>query len=301
VKKYQKGSKKASNVSFFGEMVRDTPIVRALVEEQEQYLLATSKVPTGKYSDQNTPDYCNTTTARDKAQEIKDDIDTMVKNIKKGVNILRQMWAVNEMAAPNSPPRCVAAFRIEENWDPVEKAYVANSKKLAEMDQPIIVRDIRSNEYETFKVGEFLAHDPIEAGLKGGTLKDFRTSVKSKRAGGSGTGKTEESKDKEKTVLVVADLDRAIASVATSFETPAANGNYWRFLNGKPEDTDASLQSVFNIARQIMAGLAAQPDLRARLALLEHSPLADINAQVGVDRVSQASENAMRLKTRNVA
>jgi hypothetical protein len=295
-------------VSFYGEVIRDTPRGAELAAEEEQYKLATAKVPTGKYADQTSPDYCDAMTAEKKADECKSDIDTMVKSLKRAVSVLRQMWAVNEMAAPNSPPRCIASFRVEKKWNPNKISpeghkggWDDDPTKLARMDSPIVVHDKISNETATFRVGEFLSHDTVAAGKAGGTISDFRKAIKAKRKGGSGTGKNEESKEKDKTVLVVSDLDRAIASVATSFETPAANGNYWRFLNGKPEDTDASLQSVFNIARQIMAGLAAQPDLRARLALLEHSPLADINAQVGVDRVSQASENATRLKTRHVA
>src|SRR5205814_10030228 len=82
MQKYVRGNKKPTPVSFYGEMIRDTPVVRAMTEELDQYLLAAAKVPTGKYADQTSAFYCDPVVARNRASEIQDDIDTMVKSLK---------------------------------------------------------------------------------------------------------------------------------------------------------------------------------------------------------------------------
>jgi hypothetical protein len=281
--KYPNGSNKAVPVSFYGEVIRDTPAGASLVYEKEQYLLAAAKVPTGKYADQTSPDYCDAMTAEKKADECSNDIDTMVKALKRAVTLLRQIWAVNEMAPSGQPPRCVATFRTEKKWNTSTKSWDDDPTKLARMDSPIVVHDKVSNETATFRVGEFLSHDPSVAGKAGGTLADFRKAViKIKRAAGSGTGQTAEAQKAARVVLSNSDLERYIAAIATSVETPAAWANWQQSLNQKPEDSDAKLQSTWRIMQGILSMFATQPDLRKRVATLEKLDPMTIEDIVGV-------------------
>lgn len=291
MKKYPSGSNKAVPVSFYAEVVRDTPRGAALVAEREQYLLAAAKVPTGKYSDQNSPEYLDQQTADKKAEECKADIDTMVKSLKRAVNLLRHMWAVNEMTGPREkdgtcpPPRCEAKFRTEKKWNVESKSWDDDPTKLARLDSPIVVHDKVSDEKATFRVGEFLSHDPVAAGNSGGTLGDFRKAVsKTKRTGNSGTGQTTATAQTNRVVLNNSDLDKYVSAVATSFETPAALANYQRFLNSKPEESDSALQSSWHIMVTLMSVFATQADLRKRLAVLEKSTPEAIDDICGLGR-----------------
>jgi hypothetical protein len=289
--KYPNGSNKAVPVSFYGEVIRDTPAGRSLVAEKEQYLLAAAKVPTGKYADQSSPDYCDAMTAEKKADECSNDIDTMVKSLKRAVTLLRQIWAVNEMAPSGQPSRCVATFRTEKKWNTATKSWDDDPTKLARMDSPIVVHDKVSNETATFRVGEFLSHDPVVAGKAGGTLADFRKAVsKVKRASGSGTGQTAEGQKAARTVLSNSDLERYIAAIATSVETPAAWANWQQSLNQKPEDSDAKLQSTWRIMQGVLSMFATQPDLRKRVATLEKLALNTVDDIVGIGREDETKK-----------
>lgn len=277
--KYMEGNNRAIPVSFYSEVVQMTPRGQALKELRQEYLAATGNTPAGRFADQNSPNYLDSPTATKRAEECKNDIDTMTKSLKRAVTLLRHMWAVNEMAPVGQPPRCTASFRVERKWDVQAKAWTEDGDTLEKIDSPITVHDKVSNETAAFKIGEFLSHDPMVAAKNGGTLGDFRKAVgrAKKRAPASGTGKTEEAAKKNRVVLTTADLDKYIAAIATTAETPAAWANFQRELNKPAEESDALLTSTFRILVSIQTLLSTQPDLRARIATLEKLPRSTVD------------------------
>lgn len=276
-------------VSWYVEVVRMLPKGKAIYALKQEYDAAANKTaPSGRFADQASPDYLDQSTAEKRAAECQTDIDNMMKAIKKSVQLLRQMWAVNEMAPEGQPPRCKAEFKTEHKWNPETKTWEVDADKIAGTDSPIIVTDTVSKETLPFGIGEFLGMDTFTAAKNGGTLTDLRKAVgkaKQKRPGGTGAGQgaTEAAgAANAKVVLTVDGMSNHFAALATSAETPAAWANFQRQLG--MTDSDDALVSTWRVLTALEAMFATKEDFRKRVAKLEKLDLNTVDAMVGLHK-----------------
>lgn len=273
-------------VSWYMEVVRMLPRGKALYERKIEYRKAADgDAPSGPYSDQASALYLDPIAAQKKVEEIESDMGHMMKAIKRATEVLRQMWAVDEMSLPGQPPRCKAEFQMERKWDIATRNWVVDESALQGTDSPIIVTDTINGERAVFGIGEFMAHDADAAGKVGGTLQDFRKAVsKKKRAPGSGTGATGAAGAAAAPVVALTMEGTAnhIAALATTAESPIPWANFQRYLS--TEDHNDALLSAYHLASSIMHMLQTKPDFRARIAKLDNTTEAAIAESVGMDR-----------------
>lgn len=288
------GGTKLGWVSWYTEAVRMLPQGKAAWDLRQEYLAAAAKTPTGRFADQSSPDYLDSIAAEKKAGECKNDIDGMVKAIKRAVTLLRHMTAVNEMQHKDQPPRVVARFDVDKKWDTVKKDWVTDTSKLALTDNPIILKDTVSEERLPFSVGEFLSMDPVTGGAAGGTLTDLRKAVgKKKRTPGSGTGATPNAA--ASTAPVILNMEATanhFAALATTAETKAAWTNYQIYLS--KDDHDDALLSTYHLGLAIVHMLQTKPDFRARIARLDKTTELTIADSLGMDVDRQNANGTMK-------
>jgi hypothetical protein len=140
-------SKRKVETSWYSEAVRMTPWGKAQYDLYQEYLSAAAKNPTGRFADDNHPDRITQQEAEVRAEQCRTDLNNMVKAIKKAVELLRHMTAINEMTGPPEAdgkcpaPRITASFDVVHKYSMVTKAWDEDNTQLPKTGSPIILKD----------------------------------------------------------------------------------------------------------------------------------------------------------------
>lgn len=270
--------------SWYSEVVRCLPLGKNLAEKEHACRLACANPPSGKHADQSTKDYLDPVTAERLADQYENASDNLLKYVKRSVEVIRTMLAINAMPFNgDKPPRLIAEFAYERQWDNVNKKYIVGDD-LSLVDSNIRVRDPEVNQSWEYSPNELLAIDLPLATTKGGTLNALRTSVgRKKNATGAGQGGTPAAAATAKVILKNVDVMNYFAALATTFETSASRQLFERtILTGKEEETNDALTSAWRLTVGLMNMFATQPQMRERIMKLEHMSKEAIDDIVGL-------------------